>query len=112
MKTLFVPVLTMIAVASAAAAPKPVHPCAADAREKAKALLVLHMDGANLNHSIDDKVVQRPPIRALKGKGRFDVLEVVGYVYKAQYRIRLIYAQIPESCLLMGQEVLEISNPY
>jgi hypothetical protein len=53
-----------------------------------------------------------PPVKALKGNGRFDVLEVTGHVYKANYRMRLIYAQIKGSCLLMGQEILEASDPY
>ena len=53
-----------------------------------------------------------PPVKALKGNGRSDVLEVTGHVYKANYRMRLIYAQIKGSCLLMGQEILEASDPY
>ena len=40
------------------------------------------------------------------------MLEVWGYIYKAEYRMRFIYAQIPDSCLLMGQEILEASDPY
>ena len=51
-------------------------------------------------------------VKALRGKGTFDVLEVEGSVYKANYRLRLIFAQIPGSCLLMGQEILERSDPY
>ena len=42
----------------------------------------------------------------------FDVLEVWGHIYKADYRMRLIYAQIKGSCALMGQEILEASDPY
>ena len=38
---------------------------------------------------------------------RFDVLEVWGRIYKGQYRMRFIYARIPNECVLMGQEVLE-----
>lgn len=107
-----VTVLALSALAMSTAAAKPAHRCAEDARTKAKALLTLHLDGADLNMSVDDAVAVRPPIKALKGKGRFDVLEVKGYVYKAQYRVRMIYAQIPNECLLMGQEVIEIANPY
>lgn len=105
-------ILTLTILTLAEAAAKPAHHCAEDARAKAKALLTLHLDGADLNMSVDDTVAVRPPVKALKGKGRFDVLEVKGYVYKAQYRVRMIYAQIPNECLLMGQEVLEIANPY
>jgi hypothetical protein len=52
-----------------------------------------------------------PPIRALKGNGRLDVLEVWGYIYKAEYRMRFIYAQGAGQCVLMGQEILENANP-
>jgi hypothetical protein len=88
------------------------HPCADDARAKAQNLLSMHVSDDDIRGSIDERVVRRAPIRALKGKGRFDVLEVIGYVYKAQYRIRMIYAVIPDTCLLMGQEILEIADPY
>ena len=39
-----------------------------------------------------------------------DVLEVWGSVYKAQYRMRFIYARLPGDCVLMGQEILESSS--
>ena len=38
------------------------------------------------------------------GNGRFDVLEVLGHIYKADYRMRRIYAQIKGSYALMGQK--------
>jgi hypothetical protein len=41
---------------------------------------------------------------------RFDVLEVWGDVYKAQYRMRFIDARLPGECVLMGQEILESSS--
>ena len=41
-----------------------------------------------------------------------DVLEVWGYIYKAEYRMRFLYAQMPGTCVLMGQEILEASDPY
>ena len=36
------------------------------------------------------------------------------YIYKAEYRMRFIYIQSKDknSCALMGQEVIENSNPY
>jgi hypothetical protein len=92
------------------------HPCSADAIARATPLLKLHFDaGSNdkvENLSIDKTVKVLAPIKALKGNGRFDVLEVWGHIYKADYRMRFIYAQIRESCTLMGQEILEASNPY
>jgi hypothetical protein len=110
MKLIFALTAAVALAASAAAAPK--HPCTNDAKTKAVPLLKLHLDGADLNMSLDDKVKILAPVKALKGKGKFDVLELTGYVYKAQYRVRMIYAQIPDTCLLMGQEVIEIANPY
>ena len=88
------------------------HPCDQDAIDHAKPLLALHTDGGGGEDSIGDAVKALPPVKALKGKGRFDVLEVWGYVYKAEYRMRFLYAQIPGSCVLMGQEILEASDPY
>ena len=51
-------------------------------------------------------------VKALRGEGRFDVLEVWGFIYKAEYRMHFLYAQIPGDCVLMGQEILEASDPY
>lgn len=89
------------------------HPCAKDAIEKAKPLLELH-HGEKLEGfgTIDDKVKVLPAIKALKGNGRLDVLEVWGYIYKAEYRMRFIYVQSKHGCGLMGQEIIENSNPY
>jgi hypothetical protein len=103
------------------------HPCAADARLRALGLLKLHhlletRDGKvdfqamastpDNQMMIDDKVETLAPVKALKGKGKFDVLETTGYIYKATYRQRMIYAQIPDSCVLIGQEIIEVVDPY
>ncbi len=101
------------------AAPPPppaVHACAPDAIKRGKALLTLHFNDGQpgdepLVH-IDDAVKALPSVKALKGAGRFDVLEVWGYIYKAEYRMRFLYAQMPDACVLMGQEILEASDPY
>ncbi len=89
------------------------HPCARDAIDKARPLLELH-HGEKLEGfgTVDDKVKVLPPIKALKGNGRLDVLEVWGYIYKAEYRMRFIYVQSKSGCALMGQEIIENSNPY
>ena len=91
---------------------KPVHACAADAVKQADRLLKFHMKD-------DDRATVDPAsvkpvgtVAALAGKGRFDVLEVTGSVYKTDYRMHLIYAQIPGDCVLMGEEILERSDPY
>src|SRR5262245_42428065 len=98
---------------SASAAAAQTHPCAKDAIAKARPLLDLHYGEKNAG-MIDDKVKVLPPVKALKGNGKLDVLEVWGAVYKAEYRMRFIYIQskAPNSCALMGQEIIENSNPY
>lgn len=91
------------------------HSCTEEAKVQAAALLRFHYDvatDAGVVLGIDDEVRQLPPVAALVGTGQFDVLELTGYIYRATYRIRLIYAQIPDSCVLMGQEILEVSDPY
>ncbi len=40
----------------------------------------------------------------------FDILEVWGFIYKGEYRMHFIYAQIPGACLLMGQEIIEFAS--
>jgi hypothetical protein len=106
------------------------HHCAGDAVELAKELLRLHFASDEIasnkadglakvpfnelpNWSVDEAkaVKQLPAIRALKGNGKFDVLEVQGFIYKATYRMHFIFAQ-GDGCTLMGQEILEESDPY
>jgi len=94
-----------------------VHPCEADAVARADKLLRLHFsDDSNAtnieNLSIEPTVIKKAPVKPARGKGKFDVLEVTGYIYKGEYRMRFIYAQIKEECVLMGQEIFEIANPY
>jgi hypothetical protein len=105
--------LLLLAGVTAAPAQTQPHACAADALAKAALLLRFHAGAeAGLPVDVEQNVKVLPPVKALKGNGRFDVLEVVGHVYKANYRMHLIYAQIKDSCLLMGQEILEASDPY
>jgi hypothetical protein len=99
--------LLALALATGSSADAPPHHCAADARVQARKLLVFHAE-ADRNVGIDDAVTVLPSIANPAAKQqRFDVLELRGYVYKANYRIRLLYAQVPGSCVLMGQEILE-----
>lgn len=107
--------LPTLAALALAAAPTP-HRCAADAIKHARPLLQLHftdgIGGRVENMDIEPKVKVLPPLKALRGKGQFDVLEVWGYIYKGQYRMRFIYARIPGACVLMGQEILEYADRY
>ncbi|MBL9012496.1 MAG: hypothetical protein JNL56_15070 [Alphaproteobacteria bacterium] len=129
MKTTAIAALAALLAAGAAhAAAK--HPCADDAKARAGKLLALHFNadglalapeegppaddqsGDVMNWSLSDEATAVAPIKAPVGKGKFDVLEVTGYIYKAEYRMHLIYAQIPDACVLMGQEIIELSDPY
>jgi hypothetical protein len=103
----------LVLLATAAVTQAQTHACATDAVAKAALLLRFH-GGVEASEPVDVEQNAKvlPPIKALKGNGRFDVLEVTGHIYKATYRMRLIYAQIKGSCLLMGQEILEASDPY
>lgn len=97
-------------VASAQAATP--HRCAADAVVQAKKLLLFHSNNDDRAEVDSASVKAVGTVKALSGKGRFDVLDVTGFVYKGEYRLRMIYAQLPGDCVLMGQEVLEYSDPY
>ena len=103
--------LALLALTLATPALAQTPPCAVEASKAALKLLKLHTEGDD-RASVDGAVRKIGTVKPLTGKGAFDVLEVAGYVYKGEYRIRLIYAQMPGSCVLMGQEILERSNPY
>jgi hypothetical protein len=88
-------------------------PCVAEAIAKAGPLLRFHVDlKASDPVDIEPDAKALPPVKALKGRGSFDVLEVTGHYIKATYRMRFIYAQSKGSCVLMGQEILEVGDPY
>jgi hypothetical protein len=85
--------------------------CADVAIEQAKKLLDFHVGGDD-RISIDPQVKELAPMRnPANPRQKFQVLEVKGYIYKANYRMRLIYFRSGSSCLLMGQEVLEYAKP-
>jgi hypothetical protein len=95
--------------AFAAAGKVSAHPCEADAIARAKRLLRFHDDGSHQSADFSDGTAAKEtkPVRALKGGGEFDVLEVQSSIYKANYRMRFIYMKT-EGCPLVGQEILEI----
>ena len=88
------------------------HPCAADALQQAKKLVRFHDDGNHQDSEIADGMdaVEVQPIRALKGNGTFDVLEVTSAIYKATYRMHFIYMRM-SGCALVGQEIIEVVGP-
>lgn len=84
--------------------------CSVPAIAQARKLLNFHADGDD-RIAIDDKVKELPSLKnPADAQQRFQVLEVWGYIYKARYRMRLIYAPMGGSCTLMGQEVLEFAK--
>lgn len=84
--------------------------CSAPAIAQARKLLSFHSDGDD-RIAIDDKVKELPSLKnPADAQQRFQVLEVWGCIYKARYRMRLIYAPMGGSCTLMGQEVLEFAK--
>ena len=89
---------------------EPTSACQHRARKSSLKTYGIRLSGPDIG--LVTRLKKLPPVKALKGSGKFDVLEVWGYIYKAEYRMRFIYAQIPDSCLLMGQEILEASDPY
>ena len=82
------------------------HPCADSARAQARRFLSFH-GGGDDRVEIDREVKQLKPLKNPAGGGYLDVLEVWGYIYKAEYRMRFLYARIGEDCMLVGQEILE-----
>jgi hypothetical protein len=89
---------------------QPQHQCSSAAAQQAKKLLAFHF-GQDDRIEIDKSVKRLAPIHnPANNKQLFDVLEVWGYIYKGQYRMRFIYAQLPGKCVLMGQEILEYAS--
>jgi len=89
---------------------KPAHRCSTHALRQAKALLTFH-SGDEANSVVEDRFTVLAPLRnPANQRQQFDVLQVQGYVYRANYQMRLIYAQTPGVCVLMGQEIIERSS--
>jgi hypothetical protein len=89
---------------------KPEHHCTGAAMEQAKKLLVFHA-GSDNRIEVNNSVKNLAPIRNPANKKQlFDVLEVWGYIYKGQYRMRFLYARTAGECILMGQEILEYAS--
>ena len=86
--------------------------CSAEALIQAKKLLSFHSDGDERAEILsDEKVKQLPSIRNPSNKKqKFQVLALNGYVYKGEYRMRFIYYHLGSTCVLMGQEILEIAK--
>lgn len=99
--------LLYCASSKAAAAPK----CSAAAIAQAEKLLAFHTEGDD-RAALDRRVKELPSVsNPSNKKQKFVVLEVIGFVYKASYRMRFLYYPMDGECVLMGQEILELSSP-
>jgi len=86
--------------------------CSEDAIKQARKLLEFHFAEKDNRMEIDKTVKELPSIQnPANKKQKFQVLEVWGYIYKGQYRMRFVYFHSGGSCVLMGQEILEYANP-
>lgn len=84
--------------------------CSKDAVAQAAKLLTFHF-GEDDRIEIDSIARELPPVRNPANKKQtFQVLEVGGQIYKGQYRMRFLYYHLGNSCILMGQEILEIAD--
>lgn len=108
MKALLVSIALLFPVAAMAGVEQE---CAGNISTQAEKLVAFHLSEGLGGNKVE---VQKPfktlaPIKnPVDPKQVFQVVEVWAHVYKATYRVHLIYAQVAgEPCLLMGQEVLE-----
>lgn len=83
--------------------------CSPDAIAQARKLLGFHLGSEEDGIHSDDKAKPLSSIvNPASSKQRLDVLEVWGYLYKGQYRMRFEYFCLADGeCVLMGQEILE-----
>lgn len=85
--------------------------CRGDAVAQARKLLAFHSGGDDRAEVDESSVKALPGLRnPANPKQRFLVLEVMGFIYKGNYRMRLIYYPSANDCVLMGQEILELAN--
>jgi hypothetical protein len=100
--------LALVPPAAMAKAPS----CSAQAMEQAKKLLVFHMgEGFDDRLRVEAPMALKPLRNPANAKQMFTVLQLDAQVSpRGRYRIRLIYYAMPDSCVLMGQELLEIAS--
>lgn len=96
---------------AAAHAGQPALACRAEALAQARKLLAFHSDDDDRAEVDETTIKALPWLRnPTNPKQRFLVLEVMGFIYKGNYRMRLIYYPSANDCVLMGQEILELAN--
>jgi hypothetical protein len=101
-------ILGLMTTSTAIIASEPM--CSKDAIIQAKKLLTFHF-GEDDRIEIDSIARELPSVRnPANKKQKFQVLEVGGQIYRGQYRMRFLYYHLESSCLLMGQEILELAD--
>lgn len=84
--------------------------CSEEAVAQATKLLAFHTDGDD-RASVDSVATELPSIlNPANESQQFAVLQVWGYVYQGEYRMRFIFYRMEEQCVLMGQEILEYAS--
>lgn len=85
--------------------------CASEAREQAPRLLAFHFGEDDDRIAIEPEVTELLPLaNPADEEQQFKVLEVWGHIYKGKYRMRFIYHEAADECVLMGQEILEYAQ--
>jgi hypothetical protein len=105
-------VLTMIVLLLATSLVSAAVPQCSDADviEQARKLLVFHF-GDDERIEVDSTVEELMPIANPANKNeKFKVLQVWGFIYRGQYRVRLTYYPMDGACVLMGQEIMEYAS--
>lgn len=78
--------------------------------DQAHSLLAFHF-GADERIEIDPHIEQHSSIaNPANPNEEFQVLELWGSIYRAQYRMRLTYYPLQDGCILMGQEIIEYAS--
>ncbi len=81
-----------------------------DAIDQARKLLVFHF-GDDERIEIDSTVKELMSVANPANENeQFKVLEVWGFIYRGQYRMRLTYYPVDGACVLMGQEIMEYAS--
>ena len=85
--------------------------CKNNALIQAEKLLTFHFGDEDDRMALDTVTLLPSITNPANNEQRFDVLEIWGYIYKGQYRMRLIYYPMEDGhCVLMGQELLEYAS--
>lgn len=107
MKVRLISALVLLASFNATAA---TSQCSAAALVQAEKLLAFHTDGDE-RAIVDANAKQLLPlINPANTSQKLAVFEVMGHVYKGEYRMRLIYYPIGRECVLIGQEILGLAS--